>query len=193
MHIDYLHRLEAILPAPQEPWCATGDWEAVELQFGTPLPEDYKQFISKYGTGLISYGLRVYNYLENPGRAEKMLGHLRVLQERTQAELVNVAELLGRDSTEVQLSLPFPIYPEPGGLFPWGEADDWWTFYWLRTGSPAEWGTVATYKGIESYDYYPNMSAVTFLVNLFQEHFHQHLRLEPDFQVIHPPGEWGSQ
>jgi hypothetical protein len=48
-----IRKLTKILPPPSQPVEASGDWDEVERTLGTALPDDYKEFISLYGTGFI--------------------------------------------------------------------------------------------------------------------------------------------
>jgi hypothetical protein len=54
-----LGKLVKILPPPKKPVEAHGDWRKAEAKLGTSLPDDYKTFIEAYGTGAISYELRI--------------------------------------------------------------------------------------------------------------------------------------
>ena len=38
--------------------------------------------------------------------------------------------------------VPYPLYPDPGGLFPWAVSDNGDVLYWLTRGSPDEWEIV---------------------------------------------------
>jgi hypothetical protein len=51
--MTYLDRLMELVPPPKEPMCAGSpeQWFSVEQKLGTTLPDDYKIFINKYGSG----------------------------------------------------------------------------------------------------------------------------------------------
>lgn len=51
-------------------------------------------------------------------------------------------EKLRQARQEWPWSLPWPIYPEPGGLFPWAVTDNGGTLYWLTEGEPDGWPTL---------------------------------------------------
>jgi hypothetical protein len=76
--------------------------------------------------------------------------------------------------------LPFPLHPDPNGLFPWGAAEDWWNFYWLKQGEPSEWGIVATFKWIEEYYLFSHKQMTEFLLDLVRHPFTESLRLGGD-------------
>lgn len=40
--------------------------------------------------------------------------------------------------------VPFPLWPEPGGLLPWGSTDNNDHVFWLTIGEPDRWPVVAT-------------------------------------------------
>ena len=55
--------LKAVLPPPAalSELGRPDQWNDVEQQLGTRLPDDYKDYINSYGTGMISSYLVVYN------------------------------------------------------------------------------------------------------------------------------------
>ena len=61
--------------------------------------------------------------------------------------------------------VPYPVFPDAGGLFPWGGTDNGDAMHWLTIGTPSEW-TVAINESRgpmwEEYD----CSMVEFLVRL---------------------------
>ncbi|GIZ97418.1 MULTISPECIES: SMI1/KNR4 family protein [Tsukamurella] len=48
--MEAISRLLEIVPPPAEP-PSPQDWQAAEAQLGSPLPDDYKDFIGTYGPG----------------------------------------------------------------------------------------------------------------------------------------------
>jgi hypothetical protein len=96
-----------------------GDWEEVERAVGILFPADFKAFVSAYGTGSVDGFLLVLNpFSARPALRVQDFGMemLRVLRENR------------ADGTEEP---PFPIHPEPGGLFPWGATDNGDWCYWV--------------------------------------------------------------
>ena len=101
---------------------------------GTPLPDDYKEFIGRYGTGKIDDFLWVLS----PATANPSLN------------LVVRGEEIRRAFREYRMAIaavgkepPFDVFPEPGGLLPWGCTENGDVCYW-RTGhmDPNEWHVV---------------------------------------------------
>jgi hypothetical protein len=107
---------------PIEPG-SPASWVAAEIELKTILPSDYKAFIDAYGTGSIDEFVTVLN-------AHSTTSHFR-LRDYGQTMLDVTRELRSGGTVNV----PFPIYPEPGGLLPWGVTanGDWG--YWI-TGQP---------------------------------------------------------
>jgi hypothetical protein len=125
-----LNSLLAILPLPQSPVevPTTETWNATEMQLGR-LPEDYKSFVDRFGTGSVSGFL----WILNPGSQNR---HLNLLREK-EPILSALREL--RESGEL---CPYPLHPEPGGLLPFGKSDNGDALYWLTTGEPERWPIV---------------------------------------------------
>lgn len=127
-----LEELKRIVPPPVAPLerGRPADWQAVEEDLGTPLPDDFKHLIATYGAGSFDDFLYVYN----PFAGNQYLNLLR------QKELNLTAYTAARKDTPDLL--PFPPYPEPGGLLPWAGADNGDRLYWQTVGQPDTWPIV---------------------------------------------------
>ncbi len=132
-----LTQLQALAPPPEKP-IFTGtplQWDEVERNIGTPLPQDYKQLISLYGLG--SFG--GYICLLNP--FVPALGPNSTFNFYRALNFWNEMEDLRREDPEIYP--PFPGYPSPGGLLPWGrECSDGGLQCWLTNGVPDDWGSI---------------------------------------------------
>src|SRR5580704_4077461 len=121
-----------VLPPPVDPResGSTIAWGDVHRRLGAVLPEDYIQFIKRYGTGVIGGWLTVLNpFAEN----------------RYQNLLVGGFEFLAamrEIKTEFPDSIPYPLYYEPTGLLPWGTSIDGDIFCWRTSGLSGHWATV---------------------------------------------------
>src|SRR5262249_54774047 len=102
-------------------------WRAVEGQLGTSLPRDYREFISTYGTGVFAHFYCVYS----PFSKNKHLSLLRC------AELVCRYNRQSRE--EFPERFPYPYFPEPDGLLPWGVDENGNDYFWLTQGAPSNW------------------------------------------------------
>jgi hypothetical protein len=100
---------------------------------GTRLPPDYKDYINAYGSAIIVWSHDLHILPHNPFSA---LPHRNLLRQ-LDPELAVLHEVKSwRDH------LPFPIYPEPEGLLPWGTSGDGDKLYWQMIGQPADWPVV---------------------------------------------------
>ena len=121
-----IENLVGIIPPPAAPFGTfSGPWEPIEAQLGTRLPDDYKDFVRVYGHGdLMGFiGIHV---------PASWSPYMRLVQEaRATAEAFRDAE-----------DLPFPMWPSPGGLLPFGKTDLGDTLFWLTRGPPADWKVV---------------------------------------------------
>lgn len=122
--------LIALVPPPLHP-VGTGTqekWAKVERKLGTPLPSDYKCLVDVYGTGRFADWINLYS----PFAAV-----------RSQNMCFVKEDILGlyRESMNIKPAdlPPFPAFPEPGGLLPWGGDDNGCEFCWATNGSPEEW------------------------------------------------------
>ena len=127
---EALVQLLGIMPAPQSPRAAMGDWSMVISTLGTALPGDYVDFINCYGTGCISQFL----WIHNPFEANV---HLCLL---SRYSVILDADLDIRTSFPEEI--PQPLFPEPGGLLPFATTDNGDRIYWLTKGAPESWTVV---------------------------------------------------
>jgi hypothetical protein len=128
-----LNALVEVMSPPREP-VETGNveqWTNVKESLGTELPTDYKEYINTFGTGSIGAFLWPYNPFSNNEnlnlitRSKLILEAMSVIKERF-------------GDTEV----PYPLFPEPEGLLPWGVTDNGDSLFWLTAGNTDEWPVV---------------------------------------------------
>lgn len=126
--------LESHLPIPAEPRDTEVDWSAVRASLGTDLPDDYKAFVARYGTGSVCDFLWVLT----PAAANP---HLNLLV-RGAAVLQALRECRA-DLQTLGASVPYVAFPSLGGLLPWAITDNGDTCFW-RTGDadPNRWTVV---------------------------------------------------
>jgi hypothetical protein len=111
------------------------DWPAVEGRFGTTLPVDYKLLADNYPALNIDNFLAVVHPVGGEDTdsllefVERVLGWFRARREDFPEEV------------------PFPLWPEPGGLLPWGSTDNNDHVFWLTIGEPDRWPVVTTGEG----------------------------------------------
>ena len=127
--------LQTIWPPPPtcRAHCSAQVWDDVERKIGVRPPADFQRFLSVYGSGFIGLGtvdpywLVVRSPRSEPGYGNLVDGfrtHIGILSERKVA---------------VPSSVPYPILPEPGGLFPFAHDSCGFEYYWLTRGGCKDW------------------------------------------------------
>jgi hypothetical protein len=127
-----IERLPQLLPPPTNPTGSGnhGDWEAVEAGL-TPLPRDYKEFVDTYGLGRIDGFVLIYSPFAQSPSAN--------LLARGRQDLAALTELRNKYGKS---EVPYALFPEQGGLLPFGTDDNGDGLYWLTEGDPDEWAVV---------------------------------------------------
>lgn len=125
MSIDVLLR---IMPPPPSP-IETGarSWLEIETEIGTRLPQDYKEYIEKYGSGRIGDFIAIFN----PFSANR---HTNILD-----QIPKQTEILNHFKRTSPSECPYPIFPEAAGLLPFGGTDNGDRLYWVTDGEPDSW------------------------------------------------------
>jgi hypothetical protein len=118
-----LAELVEVMPPPKRPLHAEGDWEAVEAAMGLRLPTDYKAYIRTYGSGMVNSCLDIPSPLR-PG-------------ENVRRWWTSWAEFYSDIAEYVHT--PYPVFPQPGGLLPFGTLGDVDILNWLTVGEPEQW------------------------------------------------------
>lgn len=131
-----LELLLKLMPPPTHP-IETGtaeEWPKIEQALGIELPQDYKDFVSTYGTGQISGIVWVYN----PFSSNR---YLNLANQASQRPITTLG-ILASTGEELKVEYPYPLYPEPDGLLRWGTTDNGDELYWQTTGDPNQWPVV---------------------------------------------------
>lgn len=121
--------LQKIVAPPEDP-VHSGDlkrWQAIEEAIGIEFPKDYFAIAVKYGSGeFLSGTLEIANPFDPAYETwiEYELKKLRRSQE---------------DSPE---DMPYAVFPEADGLFPFGRDDNGNRFLWQMSGEPDNWPIV---------------------------------------------------
>ncbi len=150
-----IEELTRVLEPPHVPRDTHGSagWEDVERRLGGRVPTDYRAFIERYGTGYIGKFLTICNpFCEIEGL--NLFGH------------GNLALDALRELREHGERIPYPIFPEPGGLFPFGSTDNGDTLYWLTSGAPDSWRVAVNEARGPLWEVF-EMTTTTFLARLF--------------------------
>jgi hypothetical protein len=130
--IASLRSLQQVAPPPSIPM-ETGrptDWPQVSEELGLILPSDYGELVNTYGSGCFLRFLWPLNPFSEDG----------TLNLAQQAPLLLWA---AQEQRRMEPSaVPFPIHPEPGGLFPWARTERGDALYWMTEGGPETWPVV---------------------------------------------------
>ncbi|WP_250655561.1 SMI1/KNR4 family protein [Alkalimarinus coralli] len=126
-------------------------WSEIEKKLGIQLPNDYKEFVSSYGSGSVDDFLWVFNpFSENPNIN---------LFERLTTE-TETFEYLKKSGNETLL---FSMYPEKRGLLPLGATDNGDVLFWQVGGNPSTWPIVINAARQAEYEKY-EITLVDFLI-----------------------------
>ncbi len=105
------------------------DWAAVERELGTRLPADYKELLTRFPSGAFRSSVEV----ENPGQSADELANVK----RHNEELL---ETFADQDTGYLTGTSYVLFPEPGGLYPWGGTGAGGTFWWITdSADPDTW------------------------------------------------------
>ena len=135
-----LENLKRVLGPPEHP-ANTGNeeaWSGVESRLGVRLPDDYKAFVSMYGSGVIDDFL----YVAVPFGGDPFYNL---------EQLVRLYAKIDGDLRSLGLPFRYLIYPKPGGLLPWAKTANGDRCYW-RTAprrSADEWTVIVIGSDVE--------------------------------------------
>ncbi|QDT23932.1 SMI1/KNR4 family protein [Gimesia chilikensis] len=147
-----LSELLKIVTPPDKPKevPAKPNWAAVEKKLGLQLPDDYKLFVAKFGSGLLGSFVRVYN----PFSKDEYLA--------LQKSVISVCEIYQMLSD----TFPYEFYPETPGLLPWGNDDNGNSLFWLTRGARNKWPVVVCSGRDNRYQLF-EMGMTAFLARTF--------------------------
>ncbi|MEU1736551.1 SMI1/KNR4 family protein [Streptosporangium sp. NPDC020145] len=120
------------------------NWTLFEEGTGLVFPDDYKDWASRYSTLEFDEFLLV----GHPGTSETPQEYVQswadVLENmRRWGERFDQIELVD-DRDVPRPAPPFPVYPAPQGLFPWGNTSNGDYCCWLTDPDPGKWTIVIT-------------------------------------------------
>lgn len=131
---NHISEIEKLLPPPAAPVAAQGDWLAAEKKIGFAFPADFKEFIGKYGAGGIGGPVDGgFMYIDSPFATD-----VGSLFKQMDMALQNMRGY----HAEKLIDEPRPLYPEKGGLLPFGLTQNNDYLCWRTVGSPDEWDVV---------------------------------------------------
>jgi len=125
------------------------EWGAIEEKIGLRFPEDYFTLINTYGSGRFLAGeFKVANPFDPDDERFADL------------ELTRLRETKAAVPDEV----PYPLFPETGGLYPFGIDGNGNTFLWITDGGSDDWA-IACFNS-EDYSEVVDHPFIDFLVLL---------------------------
>lgn len=176
--------IEALLKVIEPPTNPTEadheiSWHYIESSLGLTLPNDFKEFIQRFGTGALLDFLWVFN----PFSSNEYLNFMQ--QINTQLDALR---FLVRDTSLEEC--PYSLYPEPGGLLPWGMTENGDILFWCTEGNPKDWTVVVMASRSPTYEEY-NESLTGFLAKLILQEIKSRIFPSlsdsiPLFQPYHP-------
>ncbi len=185
---NLIEEIQGVVQPPEFPINSgsLGWFTDIETELSLELPLDYKELTVTYGEGT----WQGFWYLLNPFTDNPYLNLLT--QASREGDSGKDALSAERNLRKTEDAYPHRIWPEPGGIFPWGITDNGGRFFWLTSGNPDSWPTV----------YYPSrdpeftryelstseivFGALTSKLPIFAEEFGGDV-VPPDFQLFAPP------
>jgi hypothetical protein len=155
-------KLVTLLPPPANPR-DTGtaqQWMTVEARLQSALPSDYKAYIDTYGTGVIGYLVRPHNPFATAPLFD-LFAQIEAISHTRRA----YAASFGADWC------PYPLYPEPEGLLPWGNTLDGDTLFWHMRGAADSWSTIIAEVKSKTFETFAD-PMTGFLCTLIQDSLH---------------------
>jgi hypothetical protein len=145
MSLDSLLTVLAVPTNPAEV-PTPGAWPAIESQVGQ-LPADYKSFMDRFGSGTIDGFVWILNPFSRNAHGNLLYRKEQILD--ALKELIESGE-----------PSQYPLYPEPGGLLPFGMTDNGDTLLWQTVGEPDQWPIVVNAARDPTYEKFEcNMTA----------------------------------
>ncbi len=156
-----IERLIEILAPPKTPFFrpTDADWLAVEAELGVALPIDYKHFISIFGSVYIDKFMGIYN----PFATNQYLNFLKAF--KVQGDVLR--EIRGKWGKE---EVPYPIFPESGGLLACGRDDNGNSIFWRTIGTPDQWTIVVGAARDSRFEEF-QMELTRFLTGILKKEF----------------------
>lgn len=112
----------------QRPFIPERSWALVEQDLGTALPSDYKMLLTRFPGGVFR---RIE--IDSPVANERAWANYK-------HALEELLQILGDEDLEYLDKVDYALYPEPGGLLPWGSDGQGGTFCWITdSGDPDGW------------------------------------------------------
>lgn len=142
-----IEELLKVAPPPKKPIQTGPDSLLADVQsrLGIVLPDDLVEFARRYGRGKFGGWL----YILTPFAEDFEL--------RVQGNCERMVEM--REGDDV----PFGVFPDRPGLFPWGGGPNGERMFWLTEGPPKQWPIILHAIGPSEFERWDGMTMTTFL------------------------------
>ncbi|WP_329065623.1 SMI1/KNR4 family protein [Amycolatopsis sp. NBC_01480] len=105
-------------------------WDVVEREIGITLPDDYKEMMSIFPSGFFRNAVSFNNPIDERTDFEKFV----------REDVRNTIEVIGDRDLDYLEDTDYRLFPEPGGLLPWGNDMQGGMFCWLtKPDDPNQW------------------------------------------------------
>ncbi|OXM44817.1 SMI1/KNR4 family protein [Amycolatopsis alba] len=119
-------------------------WSDVERELGTRLPSDYKALLTRLPGGVF----RNIN-IHSPAASEQAWNDFK-------NNLDQELQILGDEDLEYLAKVNYRVFPEPGGLLPWGSDGQGGTFCWItEPADPDTWRITYYSQGSDEWREHP--------------------------------------
>lgn len=152
---NYLELLERVLLVPQKVYNTGNEelWSKFEEEVGIIFPNDYKKLIGRYGTG----GIGNFIWFLTPFSADRNVNYIERMNIMLEAYQISKSKL-----PEYFIH---NVYPDKGGLLPWGYTENGDELYWKTDESLDNWEIIIYESASPDYCCY-KMSLTEFLYKI---------------------------
>lgn len=149
-----IEELTKIVAPPQSPREVSPDrvWEEIQEDLGITLPKEFRQLANTYGSGRFCRTFMIFNPFA-PTYSECISFECDLLRQLIENE--------GEDY------VPYEVFPQSPGLFPWGSDDNGHTMLWLTNGPADDWPIVLRSRDNE-YERH-DLSMTSFLARVLKQ------------------------
>ena len=132
-------------------------WTQFEIEINTRLPEDFKNFISIYGSGIIDN----FIWILNPFSKNKNLNYEKIVYFQKSYHTLQ---------KEFPKEYNRPLFPQKGSFLPWAVTDNGETFFWVVNDDPNSW-IVGIHSVDQGDEEIYELGCVEFLLGLLRRDF----------------------
>ncbi|WP_409186006.1 SMI1/KNR4 family protein [Amycolatopsis sp. VS8301801F10] len=105
-------------------------WQTVEDDIGTKLPDDYKELFSRFPSGSFRDVITVINPIDSRTNYDNFI----------EKETFEIIKMLDEYRNVYLSDVDYRLFPEKGGLLPWGGDGEGGMFFWLTDSEdPNQW------------------------------------------------------